>query len=58
MTKQQMDKLQPGDIVRGKSSRQAYVVTANYGDHVTAVQTADLTNPDEWELIRSAGSTK
>jgi predicted Zn-dependent protease len=27
------------------------VVTANYGARVTAVRSADLTNPDEWDVI-------
>jgi len=55
MTKEQMSGLQPGNIVRGKSSGDAYVVTANYGDHVTAVRTVDLTNPGEWDLISGCG---
>jgi hypothetical protein len=44
--------LKPGDIIRGKSSGQVYVVTANYGNHVTAVASADVTNPGEWLVMR------
>lgn len=43
--------LKVGDLVRGRSSKQVYVVTGNYGNRVTAVETVDLTNPIEWEKI-------
>lgn len=43
--------LESGQIIRGKLSGNVYIVTGNYGDRVTAVQTADVTNPDEWELL-------
>ena len=49
MTKTQFKKLKPGDLVRHVlSGSTAYVVTANYGERVTAVRTMDLTNPSEW----------
>jgi len=48
--------LQTGDVVRGRLSGKVYVVTANYGDHVTAVQTADITNPPEWEVLRAVSA--
>lgn len=51
MTQDELNKLNPGDIVRGKSSKELYVVTGNYGGRVTAVKTADITNPIEWEVI-------
>lgn len=54
MTKNQLKKLSPGDIVRGKFSGVSYTVTGNYGGHITAIRTADITNPDEWELVMSA----
>jgi hypothetical protein len=47
-----LDQLQPGDCVRHKNGRVVYFVTANYGQRVTAVSTADLTNPNEWEVLR------
>ena len=53
MNVNQFKQLQEGDIVRGKSSGESYVVVANYGDRVTAIRVADMTNPDEWELVRS-----
>ncbi len=54
MTKKEFESLQPGDIVRGKSSFVSYIVTANYGNRVTAVHTADLTNPPEWDLVEKS----
>ena len=40
-----------GDIIKHKSERKSYIVTANYGDRVTAVLTVDVTNPIEWEVL-------
>jgi hypothetical protein len=54
MTKEQLQMLHPGDIIQGKASRQLYIVTGNFGTRVTAVQTVDVTNPDEWELVMEA----
>ena len=33
---------------KGKSNRQGYVVTGNYGDFVIAVRQIKITNPCEW----------
>lgn len=44
--------LQPGDVVKGQISQVSFMVTANYGDHVTAVRTVDITNPSEWVVLR------
>jgi hypothetical protein len=52
MTRHQFKHLREGDIVKGKASGEAYVVTGNYGDRVTAVKTIDITHPDEWGLIQ------
>jgi hypothetical protein len=51
MTNEEFSGLKVGDIVRGKSSGDTFVVTAHYGDRVTAVRTADLTHPSEWDLV-------
>lgn len=51
MTREEMRALQPGHMIRGVSTRVAYIVTANYGDRITAVQTVDVTNPSEWLLV-------
>lgn len=41
------------DMVRHKSNPlKTYVVTTNYGERVTAVDTVDITNPNEWEVFR------
>jgi hypothetical protein len=47
--------LKPGDMVRLKtpiSTNPTYVVTANYGLHVTAVASVEVSNPPEWEVFR------
>jgi hypothetical protein len=51
MTNEEFDKLKRGDIVRNIGSKGVYVVTDNFGDRKTAVMTADLTNPQEWEIV-------
>lgn len=43
----------PGTIIRGKSTGNVFVVTANYGTRATAVMTQDICNPNEWEAIGS-----
>ena len=57
MTEEEMKALAPGDIVRGSVSGQSFVVTGNYGDHVTAVVTVDLTNEAQWSLVSKANRT-
>lgn len=52
MTRHEFKHLREGDIVQGQASGQAYIVTGNYGDRVTAVRTVDITQPDEWLLIQ------
>lgn len=51
MTREQLQGLQPGDIIRHKHAAEAMVVTANYGTRAIAVRTADVSNPDEWDII-------
>lgn len=51
MSREDFKRLDRGAIVRHKSLGDSYVVTANYGDRVTAVRSVDLTNPDEWEVV-------
>lgn len=48
-----LSELKEGDIIRGKSSGIVFIVTGNYGSHVTAVRTQDVTNPDEWTVLRA-----
>ena len=40
-----------GDIIRHKATGDAYVVDANYGEHLTAVRTAMVSNAHEWERV-------
>lgn len=56
MTKDQFEALRPGDLVRHKHSASAFIVHSNYGNRVTAVQVADLTNPREWDVVTPGGS--
>ncbi len=54
MTDDEMKNLRDGDVVAHKSGGDPCIVTGNYGDHVTAVRTVDITNPIEWELRSKA----
>lgn len=51
MTTEEFFSLKVGDIVRGKATKESFVVTAHYGTRLTAVRTADITNPEEWDLV-------
>jgi len=58
MTRQEFNDLKVGDLVRHKSRAGrmvTLVVTGHYGDHVTAIDTHDLTNPGEWDVVSKAG---
>lgn len=44
--------LDPGDSIRSKATGIIYQVTAHYGERATAVRTADVSNPNEWEVLR------
>jgi hypothetical protein len=54
MTKKEMVKLQPGNIIRHKKDLQwAFLVSQNFGDRLTAVRTIELKEEDlkNWEVI-------
>jgi hypothetical protein len=51
MNKGQFTTLRTGDIVRHQLGADAYVVTDNFGDRVTATRSVDITNPAEWILV-------
>lgn len=53
-----LHELKVGDVIRGRSSGRMYIVTANYGTRVTAVDSADVTNAPEWEVLRPAPNTE
>lgn len=46
--------LSRGDIIKSAGDSRTFTVIANYGDRVTAVATADVTNPAEWDLVLKA----
>jgi hypothetical protein len=54
MTIKEFKNLRRGDIVKHELYPITYVVDSNYGDRVTAMTTADMTNPSEWKLIFKA----
>lgn len=60
MTEQEFKSLQRGDIICRKvvcvngSSNEKFIVDGNYGGRVTAIVSADVTNPAEWILVRKA----
>ncbi len=47
-----IEQLKRGDIIRHVSGGQSYVVDSTYGDRATATVTKDLTNAQEWEVLR------
>lgn len=56
MTNEEFRSLKPGDLVRHKGGSSAAIVHGNYGSHVTAARTFDLTNPSEWDRVSPDGS--
>ena len=54
MTKEQIQALHNGDIVRHVQSGDAYVVIARHGAVVTAVRAINIANPSEWILAYHA----
>jgi hypothetical protein len=54
MTKKEMIKLQPGNIIRHKKNLEwAFLVSQNFGDRLTAVRTIEIKEKDikDWEVI-------
>ena len=53
----QFDRLRPGTLIHHKSEtpNDFYVVTAHYGNRLTAVRAVDVTNPAEWEIVHVRG---
>jgi hypothetical protein len=52
-----IEELSYGDSVRHVNHEKGiltciYIVTGNFGDRATAVDTVDITNPSEWEVLR------
>lgn len=55
MTKDQLSRLQPGDLVRHKHSADAMIVHANYGSHCIAIRCSHVSNPIEWDIVDAGG---
>ena len=49
-----LNDLQAGDVVQSRTYGLSYIVVSNYCNHVTAIRTADITNPDEWVLVQKS----
>ena len=57
MTPQEFAHLRMGDIIAHTDEYTTYIVTGNYGDHVTVVRTIDIANPTEWDVRYKAKMT-
>ncbi|HLO91555.1 MAG TPA: hypothetical protein VK172_10365 [Lentimicrobium sp.] len=53
-----LSELERGDVICNLGSGNSYVVDANYGDTVTAVDTVQVSNPIEWVVMRKAEINK
>jgi hypothetical protein len=51
MTTEELHALRPGDVVAHRRDGQQFQVLGNFGGRVTAVALADVTNPNEWEVV-------
>ena len=51
MTPDEFKNLKRGDLVSHHRHREPYTVDENYGTHVTAMRTVNMTTPGEWKLI-------
>lgn len=58
MTEKEFRGLQTGDIIRGITKKDLYIITANYGTHMTAVRVIDICHPSEWDLIFKSNHTR
>jgi len=47
-----VSELKPGDRIRG-SAGIAYTVVEVFNDRAIAIRLMDVTNPQEWEVLRS-----
>lgn len=54
MNTEDLGRLRPGETVRHLPTGESYVVTASHGGRATAVRTAEVSNPCEWERVPDA----
>jgi hypothetical protein len=53
MNKKEFERLKPGDMIQSKSDpKWAFIVSQNFGDHLTAVRTIEIRSPEEWDMAR------
>jgi hypothetical protein len=55
MTKDDLKKVGPGDIIQNKAhAEMVYIVSANFGDRITAVRTIELRDKElkEWDVFK------
>lgn len=55
MTREEMDALKPGDLIRHWHSAEAVIVHSNVDGVVTAVRVHTATNPVEWSKVDLQG---
>lgn len=55
MTREEMDALRVGQLIRHAHRANAYVVTANEGGEITATRVVTASNPSEWDAVDEAG---
>jgi hypothetical protein len=46
--------LKPGDLIRHRLTDEVYTVINCFGDRVTAVKVADVTNASEWLVLQTS----
>lgn len=52
------EEIRVGDVIQNKNdSGQPHIVIGVFGNRATAVRLADVTNPDEWEVLVRVTST-
>jgi len=52
MTKNDFERLQPGQIIQHKKNNEwAFIVQQNFGDRITCVRTIEVREPVDWEIV-------
>ncbi len=54
MTKEEMNELEPGDIVQGKRSGLGYIITERVNNTLVAVRSIVIATPDDWNLVKKS----
>ena len=52
MTIEEMDKLEPGSLVKSKANKYIYVVIERCGPRLALIAQEKMICPDEWELVK------